>query len=258
MDEKMKEKKNKQPVRWEVMVILLISLLIAFITFSGVWHLSSIDSMRGYTWAVYSHTDDWEGINEQYDDMVSSFNLGATSFTYEVAGLSIYITKDMVPDQQKDTYIDTVLNKYTDGLYTYNNLTGIKGAIHGVAGSDTHNFYGIMTLISAVLALVVILLMYRWWGLKDFLKQTGLASIIAGVIVFVMLFLVYTLLVDTWIATDESIYKEGLPIIAAMIKEWYYYSVAAAVIVGILLLLPSVIAWVNKGKKKEDVAPQIK
>jgi hypothetical protein len=258
MDEKMKEKKNKQPVRWEVMVILLISLLIAFITFSGVWHLSSIDSMRGYTWAVYSHTDDWEGVNEQYQDMNSSFNLGATSFTYVIAGLSIDITKDMVPDQKKDTYIETVLNKYTDGLYNLDNLTGIKGAIHGVAGSGMHSFYGIITLVTAVFALIVILLMYRWWGLTDFLKQTGLASVIAGVIVFVMLVLVYTLFVDTWIATNETIYKEGLPIIAAMIKEWYYYSVAAAVIVGILLLLPSVIAWVNKGKKKEEVAPQIK
>jgi hypothetical protein len=163
----------------------------------------------------------------------------------------------MAPDQKKDTYINIALDKYTDGLYNLDNLTGIKGAIHTVAGSNTHFLYGVISLITGVAALIVILFMYRWYGLKDFLKQTGLSFISAGMITLVMLFLVFTLFVDTWIATNETIYKEGLPIIAAMIKEWYYYYTAAMIILGILLLFTMVIAGANRGNKKEDV-PQTK
>lgn len=246
--------KKSRYIRWEVRVILLVALLIAFITFSGVWHLSSFQSMTGYTWGVYSHTDDWQGVNEQYNNMAASFQKGTTQYTYNIAGLTIGINKNMVSSQDKDTYMKAVLDMYTSDLYHLGDLNGIKGAIHTVAGYDTHNLYGALTLIFAVAALFVIWYMYKNATLSDFLKQTGLSFVIAGIITFAMLWLTFILLVDNWIATNETIYKEGLPIIAQMIKEWYSIYMVAIVVIGLLIMIPSLLGLVAKGKEKKQVA----
>jgi hypothetical protein len=250
-------KKEKQPVRWEVMVILLTSLFIAFIVFSGVWHLSSFDSMVGYTQGVYSHTDDWEGVNEGYEDMLNYFSHGYYQYTYRIAGISIGINQGMVENQEKDTYINAVLNMYTASLYHIDTLTGIKGAIHTVAGYDAHEMYGILMVLSLAAVLVTMRYMYIRARLVDFLKQVGLSLAGASAIALAMLYLIYMLMIDSWIATNETIYKEGLPIIAAMIKEWYTLYMAALIAVGILLLIPALISLLSKGKEKKETDIQV-
>jgi hypothetical protein len=247
------KKKVTKPVRWEVMVILLTSLLIAFITFSGVWHLSSFDSMTGFTRGVYSHTDDWGGVNEQYERMNTTFNNGNYQFTYRIAGISVGINKDMVADQDKDTYINAVLDMYTASLYHMETLTGVKGAIHTVGGYDSHETYGIFMVLSMAAALVVMRYMYVRARLVDFLKQVGISLAGASAIAFAMLYLIYLLFIDKWIATNEDIYQQGLPIIAAMIKEWYTLYMVAIIICGGLLLIPALIEFLSKDRKTRPI-----
>ncbi len=251
-----KIKKEIKPVRWEVMVILLTSLFIALIVFTGVWHLSSFDSMVGFTRGVYSHTDDWSGVNQQYERMNITFNTGNYQYVYRIAGLSIGINKDMVANQDKDTYINAVLDMYTADLYHMDTLTGVKGAIHGVAGYDTHEMYGIVMVLFLAATLVVMRYMYIRARLVDFLKQVGVSLAGASAIALAMLYLIYLLFIDSWIATNEDIYAQGLPIIAAMIKEWYTLYLAAIIVFGLLLLIPALIEFLAKDGKKKDSLKQ--
>ncbi len=71
-----KTQAGKKGLRWQDLVILLTLFMIVFIVFSGLWERSSFGSMLGYTQGVYSKTDDWQGINQQYDQMKASVRPG--------------------------------------------------------------------------------------------------------------------------------------------------------------------------------------
>lgn len=250
--------KGKPGIRWEFVVALLTVAMIVFIVFSGVWYLSTFGSMRNFTNGVYSKTDDWEGVNEQYNKMTAAFNAGGTGFEYHIAGINVTVNKITSGPATKDDYLNLVLDGYTAGLYDRTDLTGVKGAIHAVAGKSTHDIYTIFTILAAVYVLAMLYYALKnTSSLVDFLKQVGASALISGIISFVGMIVIYTLLVNTWIQTDTRIYKEGLPIIAQMIKEWYTVYLAVIIVVGILLMVPAVIQLFTKGKEdKGKAAPK--
>lgn len=241
---------KKSGMRWEIIVALLTVVTIVFIVFSGVWYLSTFDSMRNFTNGVYSKTDDWQGVNEQYNDMVAAFNAGSTAFTYHIAGIDIPVSK--VDGATKDQYIDKVLDGYTAGLYERTDLTGVKGAIHAVAGESTHLIYTIVSIVAGIILIAVLIFAFTKASLIDFLKQTGASFLIAGIISLVGMFLVYALLVNTWINTNTAIYKEGLPIIAQMIQEWFTLYILAFIVLGIILVVPAALQLLTKGKQQDS------
>ncbi|MGA9141204.1 MAG: hypothetical protein WBZ29_13340, partial [Methanocella sp.] len=242
-------------IRWEVAVGLLAIIMIAFIVFSGLWNLSSWDSMRGYTWGVYSKTDDWAGVNEQYKDMQAAFDNGQYSYTYQIANISCAINQNMVKGTAKPDYINAVLDVYTSALFTSSSLPGIRGGINWVAGTRTHDLYGAIAIITAILGFVLLRYIYVRSKLTDFLKQVGASFIGAGVITLVMLIAVFTMLVEPWVKTNEIIYKEGLPIIAQMIKEFYQVYIIAIIILGVIMVAPAIIQLLTKGKEEKENKP---
>jgi len=250
-------KKGGAKLRWEYMVAILTVVMLIFIVFSGVWNLSSWDSMRGYTWGVYSKTDDWAGVNEQYKKMQTAFDGGALSYTYQIAGISCAINKDMVKGTAKDDYINAVLDVYTSALYTSDSLPGVKADINKVAGTRTHDLFGGVMVVAAALGLIIMRHLYMRSSLVDFSKQVGISFLISGIISLVSMIIVYTLLVSTWVQTDTRIYKEGLPIIAQMIKEWYQVYMIAIIVLGVILVLPAIVQLLTKGKEdKGKAAPK--
>lgn len=253
--DKKNEGKEGLNIRWEMAVALLAIIMIAFIVFSGLWNLSSWDSMRSYTWGVYSKTDDWAGVNDQYKQMQAAFDGGQYSYTYQIANISCAINKNMVKGTAKDDYINAVLDVYTSALYTSSSLPGIRGSINTVAGVRTHDIYGAIAIISALIGLVLLRYMYLRSKLTDFLKQAGVSFIAAGGITLVMLIAVYAMLVEPWLKTNEIIYKEGLPIIAQIIKEWYQVYIIAIIILGVIMVIPVLVQLVTKGKEKEENKP---
>jgi len=250
-------KKGGSKLRWEYMVAILTVVMLIFIVFSGVWNLSSWDSMRGYTWGVYSKTDDWAGVNEQYLKMQPAFDRGEFSYTYVIANISCAINQNMVKGTTKDDYLNAVLDTYTAALYTQSNLPGVKGDINKVAGTKTHDLYGAVMVLTVIVGLFFLRYMYVRSSLVDFSKQIGISFIISGIISLVSLIIAYTLLVSTWVQTDSIIYKEGLPIIAQMIKEWYQIYIIAIIVLGVILVLPAIVQLLTKSKEdKSKVAPK--
>ena len=242
-------------LRWEVAVAILTIVMMVFIVFSGLWNLSSWDSMRGYTWGVYTKTDDWAGVEEQYKQMEAAFNAGQYSYTYEIANISCAINQYMVQDKTKDGYINAVLDVYTSALYTSSSLPGVRGDINWVAGTRTHDLYGGIMVLVGIIALLLMRSMYLREKLVDFSKQIGISFIISGAISLVSMIAVYTLLVSTWVETDQRIYKEGLPIIAQMIKEWYTVYMAAIIVLGVILVIPAIVQLLTKGKEDKSNKP---
>jgi hypothetical protein len=241
-------------LRWEYAVIVLAIFMIAFIVFSGLWERSGFGSMLGYTYGVYSKTDDWQGINVQYDRMKAAFDQGTYRYTYEVANISVAVDKNMVgAKQDKDTYINTVLSIYTSDMYHLDTMPGVRGAIHAVAGDTMHEVYGAIMIVFGLVSLWIMRYMYLRSSVVDFLKQIGLSFVIAAIVCFVALFVIYTVFVNPWIATNEDIYHQGLPIIANMIKEFYTYYIIAFGVIGALLMIPAIPQLLNKGKKEEVV-----
>lgn len=249
------KKKGGLNIRWEVAVALLTIVMMVFIVFSGLWNLSSWDSMRGYTWGCYSKTDDWAGVEEQYKDMQAAFNAGQYSYTYEIANISCAINQYMVEDKTKDGYINAVLDVYTSALYTSSSLPGVRGDINWVAGTRTHDVYGAVMVLTMIVAFILLRYMYLREKLVDFSKQVGVSFLVSGGISMVSLIAVYSLLVNTWVSTDQRIYKEGLPIIAQMIKEWYTVYIAAIIVLGIILVIPAVVQLLTKGKEDKSNKP---
>ncbi len=166
------------------------------------------------------------------------------------------VDKNMVGTHtDKDSYINTVLTIYTENLYHLQTLTGIRGGIEFVAGDWIHEIYGAIMVLIGLLALWTMRYMYLRSKLTDFLKQVGLSFLIAAVISFVFLIVVFSVFVNPWIATNEDIYKQGLPIIASMIEEFYMYYIVGIGVVGVILMLPSIPAMLSKGKKEPVQVP---
>lgn len=247
-------KKGGSKLRWEYIVAILTVVMLIFIVFSGVWNLSSWDSMRGYTWGVYSKTDDWAGVNEQYKKMQVAFDKGEFGYTYVIANISCGINKNMVKGTTKDDYLNAVLDTYTAALYTQSNLPGVKGDINKVAGTRMHDLYGGVMILSVIVGLFIMRYMFVRSSLVDFSKQVGISFLISGIISLVSLIIAYTLLVSTWVKTDSIIYKEGLPIIAQMIKEWYQIYIIAIIVIGVIMIIPAVIQLLTKGKEEKGKA----
>lgn len=242
------EQKNKSGKKPYGIAVLLAIVLVAFIAFSGMWYQSDWASMREFTQRVYSSTEDWQGVNSQYNAMAAAFAKGDTSFTYKIASINIPVTKSRFSSMDKATCISYVLDEYTRVLMNSDSLTGIRANIHLVSGSEAHFYYLIASVVTGLLILLLLGYLFTKSSLVDFFKLVGPTVLIAGIVLIAMLYVVYAFYVDGWIASENAVYNEGLPIIASMIKEVFTYYIIGVIIVGVILTIPAIPGLLSKGK----------
>ncbi len=241
--------KSKSSKKLYRIAVLLAMVLIAFIVFSCVWYLSSWSSMRDFTQRIYSTTSDGQIINAQYGYMLDKFTDGDTSYTYNLEYTPVIVTQSQVSGMNQSTCVNYVLDEYTRILMNDDNLTGITAKIHFVSGSDAHFYYLIGSVISGLLALVLLGYLFVKLSLTDFFKLVGPTILIAGIILIALLYIVYAFFVNGWILSDQVVYNEGLMIIASMIKETFTYYILSMMIVGAILTIPGLL---SRGKSSED------
>lgn len=247
--EDQKNKSLKKPYR---IAIIFAIVLVLFIAFSGVWYQSGWSSMRDFTQRVYSTTDDGRIVNAQYGYMLDKFTDGDASYTYNLEYVPVTVTKSQVSGMNQTTCISLVLDEYTRILINDDNLTGMKGKIHFVSGSEAHSFYLIAMIITGLLVLLISGYLLTKLAIVDFCKLVGPTVIITGVILMALLYIVYAFYVNGWIFSNEVVFNGGLPIIASMIKEVFTYYIIGVIIVGIILTLPAIPGFLSRGKTSGD------
>lgn len=246
----MSESKTAKKMDW--LSILLTIIVMLFVVFSGLWYESNWASMRDFTQRAYTSTTDWEGVNSQYDTMAAAFASGTTTFTFQIASLDIPVTSSQFSTTDKAGAISYVLDQYTNELINNDQLTGKKAGIHLVAGATVHTIYLIASVISGLMLLLVAGYMLAKSSLAGFVQRSGLKVLIAGIVLLAGLYVVYAVFVDGWIASDNAVYNEGLPIIAAALKEFFTCYIIGVIVLGIVLTALAYVGPLAKGKLPGD------
>lgn len=184
--------------------------------------------------------------------MLDKFIDGDASYTYNLEYTPVTVTQSQVSGMNKTTCISYVLDEYTRTLINNDNLTGITGKIHFVAGSGAHSYYLAGSVITGLLFLILLGYLFAKRSLADFSRLVGPTIIIAGIILIALLYIVYAFYVNGWILSNDAVYDEGLPIIASMIKDTFTYYIIGVIIVGIILTIPAIPGLLSKDKATGD------
>lgn len=132
--------------------LLLAAGLVAvlFIIAFTAWGLTTYGSVRHVIGEFASQPDRAADLRDQYEEMLTRFANGASSFTYYFQSAPVTISSSQVAGMSESLVIDLVLDAYASGLYNNTLQTGGLGAASKFIGSTGNVLYAATAIIFAL------------------------------------------------------------------------------------------------------------
>ena len=132
--------------------LLLAACLTAvlFITAFTAWGLTTYGSVRHVVGDLSAQPDKAADLRSQYEDMVTVFAGGASSFTYYYGSAPITVAAAQVAGMGESQVISLVMDAYASGLYDNTLQSGGLGAASQFIGSGGNLIYAIIALVLAL------------------------------------------------------------------------------------------------------------
>jgi hypothetical protein len=133
-------------------MLLVAAGLVAvlFILAFSAWGLTTYGSIRHIVGDLAAQPDKAADLQDQYQDMATSFAGSGDMFTFHFLSSPINIARTQVAGLGENEVINLVLDTYTSGLYDNNLASGGPGAAGIFIGSTGNILYAVTALIFAL------------------------------------------------------------------------------------------------------------
>jgi hypothetical protein len=125
-------------------------LAVLFIIAFTAWGLTTYGSIRHVVGDLAAQPDKAADLQDQYQDMVTSFAGSGTTFTFHFRSAPINIGRTRVASLSETEVISLALDTYTSGLYDNNLAAGGLGVAGVFVGSSGNILYAITALVFLV------------------------------------------------------------------------------------------------------------
>jgi hypothetical protein len=132
--------------------LLLAAGLVAvlFVIAFTAWGLTTYGSVRHVVGDLAAQPDKAAELRDQYQEMVTQFASGASSFTYYYRSAPITVAPAQVNSMAEDEVVSLVLDVYTSGLYDNSLQSGGLGVANVFVGSAGNMLYAVTALVFAI------------------------------------------------------------------------------------------------------------